>query len=198
MVPSIACLDANGAQLTVDGRGFARPYGSGCEIGAFEVGLLGASCSAAITFFSGGTAFALRTGDQTREPLMSYLSIKGPAGTITAVPLVPRAGVPDTITCIVPDPEATPLATTSTFSVDAQVVRSTQPGAPRGTVLRITAIRTATTESVTVSLVNPDNSTGATLYTFTPSVAPQSFQISPTPLSTQGLIYRRTLTIGCL
>ena len=181
-VPAIACLDANGAPLTVDERGFARPYGTGCEIGAFEVGLLGASCSAAITFFSGGTAFALRTGDQTRAPLMSYLSIKGPAGTITAVPLVPRAGVPDTITCIVPDPEATPLATTTTFSVDAQVVISTQPGVPRGTVLRITAIRTATTESVTVSLVNPDNSTGATLYAFTPSVAPQSFRISASPL----------------
>ena len=106
------------------GAGFVRPFptGGNCDIGAFEASILtfggpfgfaASSCSAAITFFSGGTAFTLRTGSAPNT-LMSYLSIKGSAGTITAGTitagtLVPRAGVPSTFSCTVPDPAA-PLA----------------------------------------------------------------------------------------
>ena len=67
-IPAISCLAADGTTpLTTDqrGAGFVRPFpaGGNCDIGAFEVSVLGSSnCSVAITFFSGGTAFALRTG----------------------------------------------------------------------------------------------------------------------------------------
>ena len=129
--------------------------------------------------FSGGTAFALRTGDSLRT-LMSYLSIKGPGGTITAVPLVPRAGVPDTLSCTTPDPAASltvPPASAVTVTVDAQVVASSNPSIARLGTVRVVATRTATSETVTVSAINPDNTTGATLYSLTPSVQPQSFAV---------------------
>ena len=182
IAPINACVDANGAPLPTDqrGAGFVRPYVAACDIGAFEVSVLGSStCSVAITFFSGGTAFALRTGSALNT-LMSYLSIKGPSGTITAVPLVPRAGVPSTLSCTVPDPNApvtVPPASAMTVTVDAQVVASTNPSIARLSTVRVVATRTATTETVTVSAINPDNTTGATLYTLTPFVQPQSFVI---------------------
>ena len=182
-VPTGVCVDANGAPLPTDqrGAGFVRPYVAACDIGAFEVSYLGSTtCSVAITFFSGGTAFGLRTGSALNT-LMSYLSIKGSGGTITAVPLVPRAGVPSTLSCTVPDPNApvaTPPASAVTVTVDAQVVYSTNPSVARLSTVRVVATRTATTETVTVSAINPvDNSTGATLYTLTPFVQPQSFVI---------------------
>ena len=74
--PTGSCADTGGTPLTTAqlGAGFVRPFlaGGNCDIGAFEASILtfgnlfGAgtgSCSAAITFFSGGTAFALRTGE---------------------------------------------------------------------------------------------------------------------------------------
>ena len=191
--PTGACVDAGGMQLTTDERGFVRPFpaGGNCDTGAFEASVLtfggpfvgpfgtSGSCSVAITFFSGGTAFALRTGDSLRT-LMSYLSIKGPGGTITAVPLVPRAGVPSTLTCTTPDPAASltvPPASATTVTVDAQVVASSNPSIARLGTVRVVATRTATSETVTVSAINPDNTTGATLYSLTPSVQPQSFAV---------------------
>ena len=182
-IPAGSCVDTSGAPLTTDqrGAGFVRPFpaGGNCDIGAFEASILTTgNCSAAITFFSGGTAFALRTGSAPNT-LMSYLSINGPGGQITAVPLVPRAGVPDTLTCTVPDPAAAlSPSTATTVTVDAQVVRSTNPSVARLSAVRVVAIRTLTGETVTVSAINPlDNSTGATLYTLTPSVQPQSFVV---------------------
>ena len=189
--PTGSCVDTSGMQLTTDqrGAGFVRPFpaGGNCDIGAFEASILtfgspfgvaASSCSAAITFFSGGTAFALRTGSALNT-LMSYLSLNGPGGQITAVPLVPRAGVPDTLTCTTPDPAAVlSPSTATTVTVDAQVVRSTNPSVARLSTVRVVATRTLTTETVTVSAINPvDNSTGATLYTLTPSVQPQSFAV---------------------
>ena len=44
-------------------------------------------------------------------------------------------------------------------------------------VVRVVATRTLTGETVTVSAINPNNTTGATLYTLTPSVQPQSFVV---------------------
>ena len=179
-MPAGSCTDAAAAPLPVDERGFVRPFVTLCDIGAFEASVLTTgNCSVAITFFSGGTAFALRTGSALNT-LMSYLSIKGPGGTITAVPLVPRAGVPNTLTCTTPDPAApvtVPPASATTITVDAQVVRSTNPSVARLSTVRVVATRTATTETVTVSAINPDNTTGATLYTLTPSVQPQSFAV---------------------
>ena len=185
-----ACNDATGAPLTTDqrGAGFVRPFpaGGNCDIGAFEASILtfggpfgvaASSCSAAITFFSGGTAFALRTGSAVNT-LMSYLSIKGPGGQITAVPLVPRAGVSDTLVCTAPDPAAVlSPSTATTVTVDAQVVRSTNPSVARLSTVRVVATRTLTGETVTVSAINLDGTTGATLYTLTPSVQPQSFAV---------------------
>ena len=189
-VPAASCTDAAGAPLATDERGLARPFGAGCEIGAYEastltfggpLGSAGGGCSLAITFFSGGTGFALRTGSAPNT-LMSYLSIKGPAGTITAVPLVPRAGVPDTLSCTVPDPAALPSPlTATTVTVDAQVVASTNPAVARLSTVRVVATRTAATETVTVSAINPGGTTGATLYTLTPSVQPQSFAVRVVP-----------------
>ena len=180
--PTNACVDASGGTLAVDerGPGFVRPFVAACDIGAFEVSVLTTgSCSVAITFFSGGTTFALRTGSALNT-LMSYLSIKGSGGTITAVPLVPRVGVPSTLSCTVPDlnaPVTVPPASATTVTVDAQVVYSTNTSVTRLSTVRVVATRTATTETVTVSAINPDNTTGATLYTLTPSVQPQSFVI---------------------
>ena len=189
-VPAASCTDAVGAPLATDERGLVRPFGAGCEIGAYEASTLtfggplgtGATgCSLAVTFFSGGTAFALRTGSALNT-LMSYLAIKGPAGTITGVPLVPRAGVPDTLTCTVPDPAALPSAIiATTVTVDAQVVASTNPAIARLSTVRVVATRTAATETVTVSAINPGGTTGATLYTLTPSVQPQSFVVRVIP-----------------
>ena len=187
-IPVGSCVDTSGAPLTTDqrGAGFVRPFpaGGNCDIGAFEAFeasiLTTGNCSAAITFFSGGTAFALRTGSSPNT-LMSYLSIKGPGGTITAVPLVPRAGVPNTLTCTTPDlaaPATVPPASATTVTVDAQVVASTNPSVARLSAVRMVATRTLTGETVTVSAINPvDNTTGATLYTLTPSVQPQSFVV---------------------
>ena len=189
-VPAASCTDATGAPLATDERGLVRPFGAGCEIGAYEastltfggpLGAAGGGCSLAITFFSGGTAFALRTGSAPNT-LMSYLAIKGPGGQITAVPLVPRAGVPDTLTCTVPDPATLPSAITATaVTVDAQVVASTNPAIARLSTVRVVATRTAATEMVTVSAVGPGGTTGATLYTLTPSVQPQSFVVRVIP-----------------
>ena len=189
-VPAGVCTDTAGTPLTTDqrGPGFVRPFpaGGNCDIGAFEASILtfggpfgvaASSCSAAITFFSGGTAFALRTGSAPNT-LMSYLSINGPAGTITAVPLVPRAGVPDTLVCTAPDPAAAlSPSTATTVTVDAQVVRSTNPSVARLSTMRVVATRTLTGETVTVSTINMDGTTGATLYTLTPTVQPQSFVV---------------------
>ena len=186
--PTGSCVDTSGTPLTTDqrGAGFVRPYVTLCDIGAFEASILtfggpfgvaASSCSAAITFFSGGTAFALRTGSAVNT-LMSYLSIKGPGGQITAVPLVPRAGVPDTLICTTPDPAAVlSPSTATTVTVDAQVVRSTNPSVARLSTVRVVATRTLTGETVTVSAINLDGTTGATLYTLTPSVQPQSFAV---------------------
>ena len=189
-VPAASCTDAAGAPLATDERGLARPFGVGCEIGAYEAstltfgGPLGSAaigCSLAITFFGGGTAFALRTGSAPNT-LMSYLSIKGRAGAITAVPLVPRAGVPSTLSCTVPDPAALPSAiTATTVTVDAQVVASTNPAVARLSTVRVVATRTPATETVTVSAINPGGTTGAALYTLTPSVQPQSFVVRAIP-----------------
>jgi len=179
-VPTGVCVGANGAPLPADerGAGFVRPYVAACDIGAFEVGYLGrSSCTVAVTFFSGGTAFALRIGGALNT-LMSYLSTKAPGGTIISVPLVPRAGVDSTLSCTVPDPNApvaTPPASATTVTVDAQVVYSTNTSIARLSSVRVVATRTATTETVTVSAINPDNSTGTTFYTLPPSVQPQSF-----------------------
>ena len=183
-IPVASCVDAAKAPLTTDerGTGFVRPYPAGglCDIGAFEASVLG-SCGLAIAFHAlGGTQFALRTGSAANT-LMSYLSLKGPAGTITAVPLVPRAGVPSTLSCIVPDPAAVPPSTTNAAIVDALVVGSSNPAIARGSLVRVVAVRTATTETVTVSAINPDHSTGATLYSLTPYVQPQSFVIQIGP-----------------
>ena len=189
-VPAASCTDDAGAPLATDERSLVRPFGAGCEIGAYEastltfggpLGSAGGGCSLAITFFSVGTAFALRTGSALNT-LMSYLSIKGPAGTITAVPLVPRAGVPSTLSCMVPDPAALPSAmTATTVTVDAQVVASTNPAIGRLSTVRVVATRTATTETVTVSAINPNTTTGATLYTLTPFVQPQTFVVRVLP-----------------
>jgi hypothetical protein len=35
-IPEAECLDADGAPLTMDQRGFPRPRGDGCDVGAFE------------------------------------------------------------------------------------------------------------------------------------------------------------------
>ena len=187
-IPAGSCVDATGAPLTTDqrGTGFVRPYVTLCDIGAFEASVftfggpiggpfgVAGSCSVAVTFFSGGTGFALRTGSAPNT-LMSYLSISGPAGMITGVPLVPRAGVPDTLTCTGPDNATATSA--GTVTVDAQVVRSTNPSVARLSYVRVVATRTLTGETVTVSAINPNNTTGATLYTLTPSVQPQSFAV---------------------
>ena len=187
-IPAGSCLDTSGTPLTTDqrGAGFVRPFVTLCDTGAFEASVFtfggpfgtSGSCSAAITFFSGGTAFALRPGSAPNT-LMSYLAIKGHAGQITAVPLVPRAGVPSTLVCTVPNPAAVPSpSTATTVTVDAQVVRSTNPSVAQLILVRVVATRTLSTETVTVSAINPaDNSTGATLYTLTPSVQPQSFVV---------------------
>ncbi len=36
-IPEADCVDADGAPLTTDQRGFTRPLGDGCDVGAFEV-----------------------------------------------------------------------------------------------------------------------------------------------------------------
>jgi hypothetical protein len=36
-IPSEMCVDAEGEPLTTDQRGFTRPVGDGCDVGAFEV-----------------------------------------------------------------------------------------------------------------------------------------------------------------
>ena len=70
----------------------------------------------------------------------------------------------------------------TTVTVDAQVVASTNPSVARLSTVRVVATRTLTGETVTVSAINPvDNSTGATLYTLTPSVQPQSFVVRVIP-----------------
>ena len=188
-IPAGSCLDATGAPLATDqrGAGFVRPYVTLCDIGAFEASVftfggpiggpfgVAGSCSVAVTFFSGGTGFALRTGSAPNT-LMSYLSINGPGGQITAVPLVPRAGVPNTLSCTGPDSATATSA--GTVTVDAQVVRSTNPSVARLSAVRVVATRTLTGETVTVSAINSNNTTGATLYTLTPSVQPQSFAVA--------------------
>lgn len=35
-IPEAACVDHEGEPLRVDQRGYPRPSGSGCDIGAFE------------------------------------------------------------------------------------------------------------------------------------------------------------------
>ena len=36
-IPAASCTDVNGAAVTTDQRGFARPQGAGCDIGAYEL-----------------------------------------------------------------------------------------------------------------------------------------------------------------
>ncbi len=36
-IPEAGCVDANGAPLTTDQRGVARPQGDACDVGAFEL-----------------------------------------------------------------------------------------------------------------------------------------------------------------
>ena len=180
------------APLATDERGLVRPFGAGCEIGAYEASVLTSGgpfataanvCGVFIGFFApGGTGLSLRTGDGPRT-VVSYLSLAGPAGRVTALPLVPRLGATDTLACTAPDPAFAPAAAaaaTATATVDARVARSGNPAIPVGTLLRAAATRTATAETVTVSAINPDNSTGATL-TLTNVVQPNSFVVRRVP-----------------
>ena len=90
--------------------------------------------------------------------------------------------MPDTLSCTVPDPAALPSAMpATTVTVDAQVVASTNPAIARLSTVRVIATRTVTTETVTVSAINPGGTTGATLYTLTPSVQPQTFVVRVLP-----------------
>ena len=181
-VPATSCLAADGTTpLTTDqrGAGFVRPFPTACDIGAFEVSVVGGTpCGVFIGFFgSDGTGVSLRTGD-TPTTVVSYLSLSGPAGQVLALPLVPRLRVADTLSCTVSDPNAPGAASPiTTATVDARVARSGNPAIPVGTLLRVVATRTAATETVTVSAINPDNSTGAILYTLTNVVQPNSFVV---------------------
>ena len=187
--PTGSCVDAAGVPLTTDqrGAGFVRPFPTACDIGAFEASVLGsngsfgtaaAGCGVFVGFFApGGIGLSLRTGDTART-VVSYLSLSGPAGQVLALPLVPRLRVADTLSCTVSDPNAPGAASpVTTATVDARVARSGNPAIPVGTLLRVVATRTAATETVTVSAINPDNSTGAILYTLTNVVQPNSFVV---------------------
>ena len=126
----------------------------------------------AIGFFAGGTQFALRTGDLRRGVVFSYLSIYGPGGHVLAVPLVPRAGVPDTLSCAL-------SAGTTTVSLDAKVAASTNPAIAKGAILHLLIVSGVSGRSVTIT----NATTGVVLYTLTPSVAPQTFRIAIYPAS---------------
>ena len=184
-VPTNLCVAADGTTpLPTDqrGAGFVRPYVTACDIGAFEVSVLGGTpCSVFIGFFSpGGIGVSLRTGD-TPTTVVSYLSLSGPAGQVLALPLVPRLQVADTLSCTTLDPNA-PGATSpvTTVTVDARVARSGNPALPVGTLLRVVATRTLTAETMTVSAINPGGTTGAILYTLTNYVQPNSFVVRST------------------
>jgi len=71
------CTDASGAQIAIDQRGYARPFGSFCDIGAFEFYPLQApvhvAVSAPITGSVGtGYAFTARVSPVTATLALSY------------------------------------------------------------------------------------------------------------------------------
>lgn len=126
------------------------------------------TCALAIGFFApDGTSFGLRTGDLRRGVLLSYMSVYGPGGLIRAIPQVPRAGVPDTLTCAVD-------TGTTIVNLDVRVASSTNPAIARGAILHVLIVRGAGGERVTVT----DRSIGAVRYSLTPMVAPQTFRIA--------------------
>lgn len=187
-VPVTSCTDlsgstpGNGAPLTVDQRNFLRPfpYPNGpCDIGAYEVSQSAntGSCSLAVVFFSGSDQFAARTGNSTNT-LLSYVAFKGPAGAVTAVPLVPRAGVPTTLQCFVPVKPATGATAPSLATFDAQVVASQRAGFNKGDTLAISIVRipSSRTQSVTIT----DLQTNAVVSYTSQYVQPQSFVIAGT------------------
>lgn len=187
-VPVASCTDlsgstpGNGAPLTVDQRNFLRPfpYPNGpCDIGAYEVSQSAntGSCSLAVVFFSGSDQFAARTGNSPNT-LLSYVSFRGPAGAVTAVPLVPRAGVPTTLQCFVPIKPATSATAPSLATFNAQVVSSQRAGFNTGDTLAISIVRipSSRTQSVTIT----DLQTNAVVSYPSQSVQPQSFVIAGT------------------
>ena len=187
-VPVASCTDlsgtsvGNGAPLTVDQRNFLRPfpYPTGpCDIGAYEVSQSAntGSCSLAVVFFSGSDQFAARTGNSPNT-LLSYVAFRGPAGSVTAVPLVPRAGVPTTLLCFVPVKPATGATAPSLATFDAQVVTSQRAGFNKGDTLVINIVRipSSRTQSVTIT----DLQTNAVVSYTGQYVQPQSFVIAGT------------------
>ena len=187
-VPVASCTDlsgtsvGNGAPLTVDQRNFLRPfpYPNGpCDIGAYEISQSAntGSCSLAVVFFSGGDQFAARTGNATNT-LLSYVTFKGPAGSVTAVPLVPRAGVPTTLQCFVPIKPATAATAPSLATFNAQVVASQRLGFNTGDTLAISIVRIPSSRIQSVTIT--DLQTNAVVSYTSQSVQPQSFVIAGT------------------
>ena len=196
-----------------------------------SAGIVASNCQLAIGFFgTDGTQFSLRTSDSgpfteqlpsagttgplgqfgvrgsQHYPLLSYLSIYGPAGRVTAVPLVPRyfasnntpfSPFSSTLACTTT--EDTSGNTTTTATLSSLVVRSTNPAFPvsqnYGTLdLTITQTKApnGTPISRQVQISDTDNGAAPIVYYAGPaggrpvgaigiSVQPQSFVIVATP-----------------
>ena len=196
-----------------------------------SAGIVASNCQLVVGFFgTDGTQFSLRTSDSgpfteqlpsagttgplgpggvsgsQHYPLISYLSISGPAGRVIGVPLVPRYFASnsislspffDSLTCTTT--KDTSGNTTTTAILSSQVVRSTNPAFPvsqnSGTLdLTISQTKAPNGSPISRQVQISDTDTGAApkVYYAGPaagrpvgaigiSVQPQSFVIVATP-----------------
>jgi len=77
--PTNYCTDVNGAPVTTDQRGFARPGGLACDIGAFE---LGGDDDSGLAQLNGSNTF---TGNQTVNGNVSATNFVGNGAGLTGV-----------------------------------------------------------------------------------------------------------------